>query len=369
MEKAKISVSQLYAIMVIFNLGSSTVFGLGAEAKQDAWISIIIGCILGILLFLLYGVIIKKYPDLTLIEIFKKVLGNTIGKILSYIYILYFIFFSSLLIRDIFELLSLYVMTETPIIILALVSIMIISYATYLGIETIARFGFIIFIITMPLKVTLNLLTYISGLTNLQNILPILENGWSPVFSSAFPLITNTSFGQMFIFLMLIPYVNKKEKVIKTGVFAILTSGIILFLITITNILTLGPLFIELTVYPTIQTIRLINIMNVLQRIEGFAVFTFLTCSYMKAIIYIYTVTMGCNILFNSTNYKKYILPTVIIALFSSLIYTENLSTHLKFRRIIFPKYIVINFEIFIPVIIIIIILSRKYIKMNRDKI
>ncbi|WP_251027092.1 MULTISPECIES: GerAB/ArcD/ProY family transporter [unclassified Bacillus (in: firmicutes)] len=46
MEKAKISGSQLFVLVTLFEMGSAILFGLGAEAKQDTWIAVSLGLIL-----------------------------------------------------------------------------------------------------------------------------------------------------------------------------------------------------------------------------------------------------------------------------------------------------------------------------------
>lgn len=43
MEKAKISATQLFILMVLFELGSALLVPLAMRAKQDAWLAILIG--------------------------------------------------------------------------------------------------------------------------------------------------------------------------------------------------------------------------------------------------------------------------------------------------------------------------------------
>ena len=43
MEKAKISASQLFILMVLFELGTSLLLPVAMEAKQDAWLAILLG--------------------------------------------------------------------------------------------------------------------------------------------------------------------------------------------------------------------------------------------------------------------------------------------------------------------------------------
>jgi len=58
MEKAKISVIQLFALMFIFDLGTALIVSYGIPARKDAWLAVILGMGGGILLFfcLLYAI-------------------------------------------------------------------------------------------------------------------------------------------------------------------------------------------------------------------------------------------------------------------------------------------------------------------------
>ncbi|MDR7246351.1 GerAB/ArcD/ProY family transporter, partial [Priestia megaterium] len=54
MEKAKISSSQLFILMVLFELGSALLVPLAIDAKQDAWLAILLGMVFSFVLLLVY---------------------------------------------------------------------------------------------------------------------------------------------------------------------------------------------------------------------------------------------------------------------------------------------------------------------------
>lgn len=72
MEKAKISGSQLFTLMILFEFGSAFILPIAIDAKQDAWLSIMFGMIGGLLLFLVYYQLYRYYPDLLLVEFTQK---------------------------------------------------------------------------------------------------------------------------------------------------------------------------------------------------------------------------------------------------------------------------------------------------------
>ena len=64
LEKGKISHTQLFILVMTFEIGTSILlapFLMVAAAKQDAWISMLIGLSTGLLLVLFYAALIKRY--------------------------------------------------------------------------------------------------------------------------------------------------------------------------------------------------------------------------------------------------------------------------------------------------------------------
>ena len=105
--------------------------------------------------------------------------------------------------------------------------------------------------------------------------------------------------------------------------------------------------------------------MDFFQRLEGLAVVVFLTCGFMKGIVYLYSVTTGLNILFKTKNYKFYLIVALPVILMCSLLYTQNLSTHLDLRSSIYLQLINVALEILLPLIIIFIIYIKQ-LKKNK---
>ena len=66
MEKAKISASQLFVLIVLFEMGSAILVGIASNAKQDAWMAVLLGLVGGIAIFFIYYGLFVYYPDLPL---------------------------------------------------------------------------------------------------------------------------------------------------------------------------------------------------------------------------------------------------------------------------------------------------------------
>ena len=74
--KQKISRLQLFYVVTGFEFGTSMLFGLGTEAKQDAWLAIVIGMISCLILMGVFMQLSLYYPNDTLVSMLPKIIGK-----------------------------------------------------------------------------------------------------------------------------------------------------------------------------------------------------------------------------------------------------------------------------------------------------
>lgn len=360
----KISRFQLYAIMFHFMLGAASVISLANDAKQNAWLSILFASIVGTLIFIfVHGSIIKNNCGLSLVKILEKHLGKKLGKIIAFLFVLYFMALSLLVFRHCYEMLIMYTLPGTPKFVINIVITLVTVYAVSKGIEIIARVGEIYFFSSLLAYISFIVFLLLSDVIEINNLFPILEDGISPVIKSSLPLIINFPFGEIVVFYSIFSYLNQSKSFLKVGVLAFISITIIIVLLNISNITTIGPYLIDNATYPTLKTIRLINVRDFIQRLDSLAVLIFLTSSLFKLYIFFYVINTSLRDIFNTKNYKVYIIPTTIIILIVSTFFTtENYTQLIYATKKILPYYISLPFEIIIPIILLIIILVKKYI-------
>ena len=366
-EKISISKFQLYVIMFHYMLGPASVLCIGGEANQDAWIAIIIASIIGIINFsLIYGTIYKYNNELSFVKVLEKYFGVIIGKIISSIYVIYFLLTSVLIIRHIYEMVTMYLLVGTPIIVIIFLNLLMIIYAVNKGIETIARAGEIYFFATIGAYISFILFLTLSDVIDINNLFPVLENGLKPVIKASLPLFIIYPFGELVSFLYIFQYLNKTKGTIKTGTFAIFSATIIIIIITILNIVTIGVYLIHNSAYPTMKMIRLINVENIIQRLDSLAVLIFLTSSFFKLIIFIFVI---CNSIRDITGVKKYqyfIIPAAIIIGIISILLITSYTKLIYVTKFVEP-YVSLPFELIIPLIVVIIIVLRKFLHKFKE--
>ncbi|GGG04047.1 hypothetical protein GCM10010912_56010 [Paenibacillus albidus] len=71
-QSSTLRVSELAVCLSLFEVGSTTLFLMGGDAKQDAWLAMLAGALGGLLLLLLHLAIHYKEPQLDLFRLFEK---------------------------------------------------------------------------------------------------------------------------------------------------------------------------------------------------------------------------------------------------------------------------------------------------------
>ncbi|MFC7063386.1 GerAB/ArcD/ProY family transporter [Halobacillus seohaensis] len=362
MEKAKMSGWQLFVLMLLFELGTAIVVSPGISAKKDAWLAVLLGLIVGLLIFLVYYALFRLYPDLSLIGYTKKILGKYVGGVIGILYLFYFLYIAVRDLRDFGELLSASTYTYTPLFVINAIMILTIAYVLWHGIEVLARTGEIFFVILMLIGVVGTTMVLVSGRIDVNQLRPILEEGWGPVLS-ALPVTSTFPFGEMIVFTMLLPYLNRPQIGIRVGWSAMGISGILLIWVVAMEIAVLGVHIASRTAFPLLSAIGLIDMTGLFQRLDVAVVLTLMIGGFFKIAIFFYAALISATELFKVSKYNRLIFPFSIIILISSMTVANNFVDHIKEGLEIVPYYVSLPFQMGIPLLLLAIAWIRKRFK------
>ncbi|MGG3624592.1 GerAB/ArcD/ProY family transporter [Bacillus gobiensis] len=318
----------------------------------------------GIVLFFIHYYVMRQYPNLPLTGYARKIFGNYIGWTIGLLYVTYFLYIAARNLREFGDLLISSTLPNTPALAVNILMILAVCYVLYLGIEVVARSAEVFIIIMILLGVAGNLAVLFSGYVDFHQLQPFLENGWKPVFTTAFPRIIAFPFGEMIVFTMLYPYLNRSEAVKKVWLSAIISSGLILSYTTALNIAVLGVENVERSTFPLLSTIGKVNLFDFIQRLDVIVVFTLLLTVFFKAIIYFYCAVIGMADLFK-LNFRHVVFPTGVILLILSMAIASNFVEHSEEGRFIIPYYLHSTFLISLPLLMLLVVLVRSRL-MNK---
>jgi spore germination protein KB len=347
--KIKISSFQLFTLVYLFELGSAILVGIGSSVKQDAWIVILIGLMSGLLMFLIYHRLFLYYPDLPLTSYVQKLTGKFIGQILGFIYIIYFIYDASRVLRDFGELLTTIIYTNTPLFIINILMILVSIYAIRKGLEVLARMGELYFMLVFLMSILGFLLVIFSGFIHLENLKPFLENGYIPVLKSSMNESILYPFGEMIVFTMILPQINESKKAKKVCLLAILLSGIDITITTIINISSIGVDSFVRSPFPLLSTIRKIQFL----RLDVLFMLYLVIGGFFKITLFFYAAVIGVADIFRFKDPRTLSFPIGLVILFASMVIAVNSAEHFKEGLIV--SYLYWPVEIIIPIFLLVI--------------
>jgi len=365
MEKAKISVIQLFALMFIFEMGTALVVNYGAYAGKDAWLSILLALCGGIVLFFIYYFLFRQYPDLLLTGYVREIFGKYIGWIVALLYCLHFLYVCGRNVRELGDLLVSSTLSETPLLAINLTLVLVMCYVIHLGIEVVGRTAEVFFVILLLLGAGGNFFVLVSGDVDFHQIRPFLEHGWKPIFTTAFPHLIIFPFGEMIAFTMLLPYLNRPQLVKRVWLGAVISSGLILSWMFVLNTSVLGIDVMQRSVFPTLTAVGKVNLFDFIERLDAIVVFTLLITVFFKASIYLYAAVIGIADLFKLNNYHQILLPIGTVVIFLSLSMASSFSEHTK-EGFLFNSLAVIPF-IILPVLLLLVSIIRKHFKKKMN--
>ncbi|MHC5548281.1 spore germination protein GerKB [Bacillus subtilis] len=360
MEKARISLRQLFVMIIIFELGSSLLITPGSMAGRDAWIAVLLGCAIGLFLFYLYQGIYQCYPNSSPKEYMDDMLGTKLSWLFSFLYILYFAYIAARVLRDFGEMLLTFAYHDTPIIIVNALLMVVSIYAVRKGIEVLARAAELLFGAMYLLGAIGLVLIIVSGTIDPHNLKPVLANGISPVLHSVFTQTMYVPFGEVVLFVMIFPNLNDRKDVKKMGMIAMAISGLIVALTVAINISVLD---VDLTLrsqFPLLSTIQTIKVEEFLDRLDVFFMLALIIGGFFKVSLYLYATVVGTSTLFKEKNPSQLAYPMGLGILILSITIATNFSEHLNEGLNVVPLYIHLPFQLLFPLFLFIVAVWKK---------
>jgi spore germination protein KB len=360
--KEKISSSQLTILITGFILGSFLLvtFSVGIT-RHDTWIAVLLGCLASMGFAYLYLTLASWFPGRTLIEINDIIYGTILGKIISILYIWFFFSLSALNLRVMGEFFITFFLQGTPPVIIYIMITFICAWAVREGIEVISRTSFLLVIITATIIITLTLL--LVNEMRFENLLPILEVS-VPKLIHGSHIIAAIPFGEAIVFIMVIAYLNKEKEIKKSVYPAYIFSGIIMLIITIRNAAVLGntdSIFLS----TPFQAARLVNIGDILTRIEVLILIAMLATIFLKISMFYFASVTGVARLLKLRSYTPLVAPFGILSICLTIIMFRFSPEISYFGANVFPIYS-LPFEVFIPLLSLIIGKIKGYPKREQ---
>lgn len=305
---------------------------------NDSWISMIIGCILGIIIVY----IINRLGFNEKRKYFLNEKWTLIAKTLALTFFSFIILINMTVMR-IFA--TSFFLTKTPGLIIT-VPFLYLSYkAAKCGINTISKMAEIL----LPISIILTLLSMIAVLKDgsISSFLPIFSNKTSHIILSSIYFAILTSIPQLLLFDIKIDYKKHIKYYIITGLITICMGSVIIF--------TLGPKLITMFRFPEYMVLKQIKLFNFIEKIENLIGLLWFLDLFISTSISIY----GINKL-NKNN--KYITGFILILI---LYVVEYITKKYIYANVLYKN---VPWVLLVSGFIFFIIIFNKKRKITKEK-
>jgi len=345
--KHVITDKQIQSIFIVFWLGSIVVSGISQKAKQDTWISILIGSIMILPLIALYIRIIHLYPGLNLFEILLKIFGNIFGKIISLVFAVYAIYLGSLVIKVFTSFNKTQSMPETPEAITMVLIVLFAIWSVKSGPENIARLSKVAWLI-LAASISFTIIIGAKNI-NLNNLKPVMEANFTTLLSSSFDFCM-LPLGEMVLCLSFFSEVSAKSNptsiLIKSHVALTLTY----LAVALRNVLILGVATALIVDYPSYACVSIISAGDFFDRIEVLTGVDLFLAGFIKFSICLYASSLGLAKVFNIKDHKPMVVPcALLMGTLSAMLFSNSVEMFDWLK--VYPIYS-IPFEIILPLVI-----------------
>jgi spore germination protein KB len=319
---------QLFVLIMLFEVGSTTLFALGIGAKQDAWIVVLLAAFIGLGLLWVFTQIPAYYPNKNFSEILTESIGRKLAIPLLFIYACYFFSGASFNFYEFGALIKMTALPMTPLIVILYIFIFVSVYILALGFEVLARTAEILLPIFLIFLITIYIFTMFSGQFDLSSLLPVLGNGIKPILGKNLLDVVVFPFGELVVFIMFWHFVNKPELIRKTSFLAMGLSAFLIIFSLIVILSVLGPEMTANAEIPLLETILSINIAEIITNLDLLAVLIMFIGGFYKMSLHFYGGILAITWIFKIKDPKWVIVVLGLIFPIYNNIRFENITYH-----------------------------------------
>jgi spore germination protein (amino acid permease) len=336
-DKGKISNLQLVFLLIAMIQGSLfTGTYIMDLAKQDSWLCILSGFLLITPFAIIYALLAKRFIGMNLIKINDIVYGTYLGKVISLLYIFYFLMILSFNIRSFGDYYVTYLMPDSPLIFYIVVFTSGCAYSVYNGIEVLARICH--FIVVFVFFIMIGSLFMLISKMDFTNLLPIFEISLKNFLISTH-IIAVIPLGEVFVFLTFASTLNDTKQIVKNVFIGLMTATIGFVIATIRDTIILGGTQV-IVGYPSYQTFRLINFGNIFTRMDILIGIGLTGAVFIKTSIFYYAVVSSLAEILKLKIYLPLILPIGAIAIIIAITDWRSSAEAISMASTIAPIFI-----------------------------
>ncbi|MEK8127146.1 endospore germination permease [Paenibacillus filicis] len=332
-----ISRHQLLAISIIYQIGTTIIFGFAAGAGRDSWLAVLISMLLGTALVWVYASITELNPGLTYIECYPQQFGKWIGTPIAWLHPLLFLYIAGRIVADIKDLVPSTILPGTPSWVILVVFIGVIAYGLVLGISVMGKLAEIILPLLFFIYLIEVILIISSGVVELGNLFPLLDKGWGRIWKVVWPLGIIQSYGESLALALVWTSVKPRQRIRKTMVVSTMIAGTFIAFTDAMAVAVFGEEIFKRATYPMYALIQAISVADFIAQLDATGVLYFCFMAFVKTFIYLFATIRCIQKLTRIRSNRVFIVPVVIIAFLLGISMAPNVVVHIAVVEEVIP--------------------------------
>lgn len=328
---------QLFAIAVIYQIGTTIIFGFAAGAGRDSWLAVLISTLLGACVVLMYVSITNMNPGLSYIECYPKQFGRWLGVPIAWLHPLLFIYIAGRILADINNLVPSTILPQTPSWAILVVFMIVITYSLFLGLRVMGRLAELMLPILSIIYAAEVVLIFSSGVVDIKNLMPMLDKGWGRIWKVVWPLGIIQSYGESLALALVWTSLKPKGKV---GWIMLLSTFLAGGFIAFTDGLAIsvfGEEIFKRATYPMYALIQVISVADFITQLDATGVLYFCFMAFLKTYIYLFAAVRCIQKLTYAKSERTFIIPVVLIVFITGITMAPNVLEHIAVVEKVVP--------------------------------
>lgn len=364
--KKLLSAHQLY-FLTVQSVSSVMIFAIpylvNEHSKHNAWISAIITLIffqlIGWVIFSLH----KRLPDKNLFQMTEILTSKWIGKIMNWLYIVYFIGLATYTAIYFTYLSKEWTLPVTPLFVVYLIFILMGLYIARGTITTLARFsgitllaltGFLLFSICFAIPKM-----------HLLFLLPVGNVPVTKILNGSYHM--GIGYAGLSSLLVLLPLLQDKLKTKKRVItFSILTISLIYLFLLVICLAHFGTYALGIVPIPVLYLLKILTVLSIFERMDLIIMGAWIAPMLVSYVLYIFMAGIGIS---ENTRFKNKKIIVLVITLIISILcalFPEAQDNIVRLNNYLLPFTYV--FMIGFPILLLAIAMIRKINQSHQNQ-
>ncbi len=331
-------------------------------ARNEAWVSVLIGYAASLLIIGITVSLTRRYPGMGLFEIHEAVYGRIVGKAVSVLYVFFFVSLAIFNTRELGEFTTAFVLRQTPVMIVFVVFIAVCAWAVRKGPVNLTRYGFLMTAVTISAIVTFTLL--LADKYQPRNLLPAFALPAGKYLIGAH-IVTMIPIGNIVVFSTFIPHMRRPRDFGRAMLKGMTIGAAALLVIVLRDTVVLGK-FITIFTRPTYFSIRYINIGDVLTRVEIVYATILIGVLFFKVSVLYYAGVSGLSQTFGLKSYQSFVYIVGALICLYAMASFGSVAENVRWKMTAAPMFSTL-YIIVLPLLTLLVSMIRKGVSPKAD--